>query len=116
MRFMKPAAAALAIGVAAAAFAPTADAGRRHHRHYHGHDAFIGGATGFAFGAMLGALAQPRYSYGYHDDYYAPEYYYQQPRYYYAPAPRIYYRQVPEYYGPCSLPGGSVSRPAWAMC
>jgi hypothetical protein len=117
MRFMKPAAAALAVGLAAMAFAPTADAGRRNRHGDHG--AFFGG---FAAGALLGALVQPRYGYGYYGHDYAPGYYYQEPRYYYAPPPRIYYHQVPEYYspsdyyGPCSIPGGSRSRPAYAWC
>jgi hypothetical protein len=117
MRFMKPAAAALAVGLAATAFAPTADAGHRHRHRNHG--AFFGG---FAAGALLGALVQPRYGYGYYDDY-APGYYYQERRHYYAPPPRVYYdHQIPEYYGPsdyygpCSIPGGSRSRPAYAWC
>ena len=133
MNLIKPAAAVLAIGMAATTFVPTADARSRHH---HNNGAFFAGAAGFAAGALLGSLAQPRYRCGYYDDCYAPRYsrsyyqprhsgyYYDEPRYYrpepiyIAPQPRVYYQQ-PAYvyqqpYDSCGQTG--VSRPATSMC
>ena len=127
MRLMKPVAAALAIGMAATTFASSAEA---RHRHNHG-GAFVAGAAGFAAGALLGSLAQPRYRCGYYDDCYGAGYY-NEPGYYYAPAPvyaapRAYYRQPPVYYrqqpvyngyngySDCDSSSG-VSRPATSMC
>ena len=119
MRFMKPAAATLIVALAATAIAPTADARDRHfyrhggyHHHHNGGAAFGAGVAGFAAGAILGSLAQPRY----YDE--APGYYYRQPSYYYAPepvyvtpAPRAYYNGG---YNRCG--NGTVSRPANSLC
>jgi hypothetical protein len=120
MQFMKPAAAALALAMATTSFASSADARSRYYHRHHGGE--IGaGIAGFAAGAFLGALARPHYSYGYYDDYYAPGYYYEQPRYYapapvYVAPPRAYYREEPRYYRPGCDSDGSVSRPANSLC
>jgi opacity protein-like surface antigen len=121
MRSTKLIATALALAVVTTSFVSTAEAGRRHHyghggyHHggYHHGGAFAAGAFGFAAGALLGSAFAPGYYGGYYPYYgYAPRYYY---------APRVYYHHAPVYYddyyyGPCSLPAGQVSRPAWAMC
>ena len=83
------------------------------HGGYHHGGAFAAGVLGFAAGALLGgAFAPGYYGHPYYYNGYAPGYYY---------APRVYYHRPygyydNYYYGPCSLPAGQVSRPAWAMC
>jgi hypothetical protein len=94
MRFTKPVAAALALSLAAVSFSGSAEAGRRHHRHHGGGDAFAAGVFGFAAGAIFGSLAQPRYyypepSYGYYG--------YYDPAPVYAVPPPVVYRQTPVY-------------------
>jgi len=96
MRLMKPLAATLALTVAALSFSTSAEAGRRHHRHHHGGDALAAGIFGFAAGAFIGALSQPRYPYyGYYDP--APTYYYEPAPVYLAPPPPVVYQQAPVY-------------------
>jgi hypothetical protein len=127
MRFTKILATGLALTIAATSFVSTADAGRRNRRH-HG-DAF---APGLFLASQLERYWAERSVDRAIDTatihtiiiiaIMRPGYYYQEPRYYYAPPPRIYYHRVPEYYGPsdyygpCSIPGGSRSRPAYAWC
>jgi hypothetical protein len=98
----KSIAAALAVAIGAVSFATSAEAGRRHH-HHHGGDALAAGIFGFAAGALITSLAQPRYVY---DPYYyqpAPVYA-QPPVYSYQPAP-VYNTHpapwTPEWYAYC---------------
>jgi hypothetical protein len=85
MRFIKPIAATLALAIGAVSLTSAAEA---RHRHRHG-DAFAAGIAGFAAGALLGALSQPRYPR-------YPSYYYYEPApVYVAPPPRVYYYQQP---------------------
>lgn len=112
MRFIKPAAVAMALTVGAVSFATSAQADhRRHHRIDPGAAAVIG-IFGLAAGAMLsGALSQPRYHHGprYHHEprrYHQPRYYHQ-PRVYAPPPPPapVYYNRpapwTPAWYAYC---------------
>ena len=94
MRFLKPTAAALAIAVGVLSLSATAAEAR--HRHRHGGDAVAAGILGFAAGAFVSSLAQPRY-YDYGPSYDYGYYDYYQPAPVYRAAPPLVYSAAPGY-------------------
>lgn len=103
--FTKSIAAALAVTIGALSFASSAEADNRRHRHNHNNnDALAAGIFGFAAGAFVSSLAQPRYVYPQTNYYQPAPAYYQAPPVVYQPAPVYSARPAPwtpEWYAYC---------------